>query len=133
MVVRAELVGGGGATVALLGTVANGLLVDVTRVGGVVVVLGPRVAAATRASVAANAASVQLIAANANRNHLQLFNRSAQSLYVKYGTTATVADFDVVIPPDGYWEMSPNVVYTGIVHGIWGAADGSGFARVTEL
>lgn len=85
---------------------------------------------ATLANVASSASNVTLQASNTSRIGLTIFNDSAQSLFVKYGATASSSSFTVKILAGGYWEM-PQPIYTGIVDGIWVAADGS--ARMTEF
>lgn len=104
------------------GNAANGLDVDVTRI--------PTVATATLANVASSATSVTVDAANAARLGMMIHNDSTAILYLKYGATASVTSYTVRLDPGVQWEM-PEPVYTGIVDGIWSAANGN--ARVTEL
>lgn len=80
-----------------------------------------------------NAASVSILAANANRKGVIIVNTSSAILYVKFGATAVIAsDWSVQIPANGYWEMpAGRGIYTGILHGIW-ASDAGGSAFVTE-
>lgn len=111
---------------------AKRLLVDgsgVTQpVSGTVGIARP--SASSVAKVASSASSVTLKSANALRLGLSIFNDSAQALYVKFGTTASAADYTVKILAGGYFEaLSP--CYTGRVDGIWAGADGN--AYVTEL
>jgi hypothetical protein len=84
---------------------------------------------ATLTNVASSATNVTLKASNANRQHLTIFNDSTQVLYVKWGATASATSYTVQIAPGGYYEF-PQPAYTGIVDGIWAAANGN--ARVTE-
>lgn len=89
---------------------------------------------AATASVAASASSVQLFAASLG-TQLSLpggrtvFNDSTAVLYLKYGATASAADYTVQIAPGGYFEF-PVPVYAGQVDGIWSAANGN--ARTTS-
>lgn len=86
----------------------------------------------TQTSVAQNAASVTIKAANVNRKGLWVFNNSTADLYLSLSTPATVASTHFVkIPAGGFWEM-PQVFYNGIVYGIWSAA-GAGAAKIVEL
>lgn len=102
-----------------------------TRAGRTVQEVSPLGAAtATLANVAASAASVTLAAANAERQGLIVYNDSASVLMVKYGTAATATSFTYLLQPGGTLEMG-QVVYRGVVTGIWTAAAGA--ARVTEL
>lgn len=84
----------------------------------------------SRADVASAISSAQLLAANTARRLVFITNDDANTLYVKYGQTASATDYNVAIPGGGYWEM-PAPIYTGRLDGIW-SADGSGYARVTE-
>jgi hypothetical protein len=100
-------------------------------VGAALVTRPVRSATATVSSVTAAATSTQLLAANTTRVGVQVFNDSTADMNLKYGTAASSTSFTVKLPPAGYWEMPPGVVYTGIIHGIWVAANGAG--RITEL
>ena len=97
---------------------------------GQLFVLPGRVATATLANVASSATNVTLQAANTSRMGWILFNDSTAFLYVKYGATASATSFTYKIDPGGTLEMA-EPVYTGIIDGIWTAADGS--ARLTEM
>jgi len=84
-------------------------------------------------NVGASATNVTLKAANANRKALYVFNAGTNNLFVKLGATATTTtSFTAMIPPNGFWELPDDPIYTGIVDGIWSATGGSG-ANVTEL
>jgi len=87
-------------------------------------------ASGTPTSVASSASNQTLLASNASRKHVIIYNNSAQSLNIKYGATASSTSFTTRIPPFYEWEMS-GAIYTGIIDGIWDAANGA--ALVTEL
>ncbi len=95
---------------------------------------GGAVTTSTIASVAQNAASVTLHAANANRRGLIIWNNAQgnnDNLFIKFGATASTTSFTIIlIKGSGYEFMSP--IYRGIVDGIWSNA-GTGAALVTEL
>lgn len=80
-------------------------------------------------NVASSATSVQLVAANADRKGLTIFNDSTQILKIKFGVTASATDFTVEIAAGGVYNMS-SPIYGGRIDGIWAAANG--FARITE-
>lgn len=86
--------------------------------------------AAAVSSVASSATAVTIMAANAARRSIGIYNDSTQILYIKFGTAATTSDFTTKIHPDTLYEM-PDPAYQGIITGIWAAANGN--ARVTEL
>lgn len=87
--------------------------------------------AAALTNINDSAANQTLVAANTSRRGLLAFNDSTVGLYLKYGATATITSFTVLIPAGGYWEM-PSPIYQGIVDGIW-ASDAAGAVRLTEL
>jgi hypothetical protein len=81
-------------------------------------------------SVSASASSVTLLAANPARRMATIFNASTDTLYVKLGSTASTADFTVVLVPNAYYEL-PQPVYQGDIDGIWSGTNGA--ALVTEI
>ena len=89
------------------------------------------VATATTASVASSTFNQTIVAANAARQGLSIYNDDASALLIKYGATASATSYKVRIPGGAYWERPDGDRYTGIIDGIWEAA-GSGGARVTE-
>lgn len=90
-----------------------------------------RISAATVTNVESSASSVQLIAANPERNGLAIVNTDANLLTIKYGATASATSCTATIAQNAAWTM-PAPIYTGRIDGIW-AADGSGHAVITEL
>lgn len=87
-------------------------------------------ATATLTNVASSVVSQQLIASNTSRRGLTIYNDSTQSLYVKFGTTASSSSFTVILLTQAYYEL-PQPVFTGRIDGVWNLANGS--ARLTEL
>lgn len=87
------------------------------------------------ARVGSSGASIALAADNYNRQGLVVHNSSTATLYLKYGTAASIGagteSYTYKVPPDGTFEMDMASVYTGVVHGIWDAVNG--FAMVTEV
>ena len=91
---------------------------------------GPKASASTVAQVASSATSVTLLAANANRLGAFITNDSTQVLLVKLGTAATTTSYTAAVPiTRGLFEVPFG--YTGIITGIWIAANGN--AYVTEV
>jgi len=84
----------------------------------------------TVTSVADNAASVTLLAANLNRRGAAIYNDSSAILYLKCGAAASLTSFTVMMVPNAYFELPFG--YVGIVDGIWASASG-GAARITEF
>ncbi|MES2529451.1 MAG: hypothetical protein V4636_00325 [Pseudomonadota bacterium] len=80
-------------------------------------------------SVPSSATVVTLMVSNAARRALFIFNNSTSAVYVKFGSTATAADFTFKMAAGAFYEM-PRPLYTGIITGIWVSADGA--ALVTE-
>ena len=80
-------------------------------------------------SVASSAASVTILAANANRKGAMITNDSTANLYLKLGAVASTTSYTTKLIPGAYYEVPPPV-YTGVIDGIWDAVNGN--ARVTE-
>lgn len=119
----------GASTSALQTTINTSLGTILTQLQGVLQVK-QRSDTATLTNVNDSATSVTLLSANTSRLGAMIANDSTESLYVKYGTTASVTSFSVLISPGGYHEVPFG--YTGRIDGIW-SADGAGAARMTEL
>jgi len=91
-------------------------------------------------SVASSASSVTLFSAYTADHGRCVFNDSTAVLYLKFGATASAADYTVQIPAGGYFEFplggsgiytgqAPGI-YSGEVDGIWASANG--YARLTS-
>lgn len=84
----------------------------------------------------ASLTSVSILAANANRRGLLIFNDSITTLRVAFGVAASLTALSVIIKPGGLYEAA--VIYTGQLFGIWepkpdGTVDSTGAARCTEM
>ena len=90
---------------------------------------------ATLSSKTASASSQTLLAANSARKGVVIHNDSTAMLYVKYGATATtsIGGFTYELNPEDTLEINPiqNGIYTGVIDGIWSAANGG--CSITEL
>lgn len=84
---------------------------------------------ATLSVVASSATSVQLLAANALRRGVVIYNDSTQTLYIKFGTTASSTSFTKLLATNAEYVVPFN--YSGRIDGIWASANGN--ARITEL
>lgn len=84
---------------------------------------------ATHANVSASASNVTLLASNASRKGATIYNDSTAVLYVKLAATASSTSYTTQLLPNGYYEVP--FAYTGIIDGIWAAANGA--ARVVEF
>jgi len=73
----------------------------------------------------------QLLPANGNRAGAVIYNESTAILYLAFGPAASLTAYTVQIPANGYFELPGPAIYTGVISGIWSAANG--FARITEL
>lgn len=100
------------------------------NIGDVDVASLPTVSSATVASVSSSATNVTLLASSATRKGASFYNNSTQVLYLKHGATATASDFTIAMAANSYYEL-PQPVYTGIIDGIWAAANGA--ALVTSV
>jgi hypothetical protein len=84
---------------------------------------------ATLSNVNDAAVSATLLAANADRLKVMIYNDSTAALYIKYGVTASATSFTILLLPGGFHVEEH---YTGRIDGIW-ASDASGAARITEV
>lgn len=84
----------------------------------------------TVSSVASSATTVTLLAANTARRMATFYNDSTQVLYLKLGATASATSNTIQMAAGSYYEL-PQPVYTGIIDGIWAAANGN--VRLTEI
>lgn len=79
--------------------------------------------------VASSATNVTLLASAAGRRGSTVYNASTAILYLKLGATASATSYTTQVAASGYYEVPFG--YTGIIDGIWAAANG--FAYVTSL
>ena len=84
---------------------------------------------ATLSNVASSATNVTLLASNASRKGLVMFNDSTQSCYVKFAATATSSSYTYQLFPSQTLDLG-QPLYTGIIDGIWASANGN--MRITE-
>mgnify|MGYP001577189960 CR=1 FL=1 len=82
-------------------------------------------------TVADNAASVTLLAANANRLGAVIFNDSSAALFLKLGATASSTSYTVRLTQYTGYEVP--FAYTGVIDGIWASDPNDGAARIVEL
>ena len=88
-----------------------------------------RAPTSTVARVASLATTQTLLAANANRNGAMIYNESTSILYLKLGATASLTSYTVQVLAGGYYEVP--AYYSGIIDGVWAAAQGS--CQATEI
>lgn len=149
--------GGDGVAVDAPGDAANGLDVDVTRVGGVVtitfngvaqpvsvsgtpnvaipgvVITDPAAVASEATTLVAIDAATHSIAANTNRRLLSIFNDTQRSMLIKVGAGVAANSFKLRLGGQKLWEME-RPVRTSQVTFMWEgytAGDAQG-AMVTE-
>jgi hypothetical protein len=91
----------------------------------------PTAASSALSSVPASLSSVQLLAANAIRRGVSIYNDSTATMYLAFAETASTSSFTALIPPGNYYEMPLSPIYTGVISAIWNMA--VGHARITEL
>ena len=89
-----------------------------------------RPASAAITSVASAATSTVLLPANPARRRVIFYNDSTKNLRVAFAATASATAFTALLPGKSLYESDLND-YTGIISGIWEAANG--FARITEI
>ena len=87
---------------------------------------------ATVTPISNTTSSGTIVPLNNSRRGLQIFNDSTARLYLKYGSSASLSDYSLYLNAGEFWEMA-EPIYSGIITGLWNAADASGKARVTEM
>jgi hypothetical protein len=85
----------------------------------------------TTTSVASSATSVLLLAANANRKGLSIYNESTAILRISHSNPATATNHFATLQPGGFYGEDQQAYTTGAIYGIWSAANGT--AQVREL
>lgn len=89
-------------------------------------------ATGTQTSVASSATDVTILASNASREGAVIYNDSTQILYLLLASgTSSTSNYSVQVPSQSYFEVPGPSIYTGVIKGIWAAANGN--ARVTEF
>lgn len=83
------------------------------------------------APVDASASSVTILASNASRLGAVITNASTATLYLKFGSSASATSWTFKLSPDAVLIVDSTLLYTGVIDGIWSAANGK--AYVTEL
>ncbi|MBN3943501.1 hypothetical protein [Nostoc sp. NMS9] len=78
-------------------------------------------------TVASSVTSVTILASNSNRKGATIWNDSTANLFIEFGATATTSAFTAKLSADGYYEVPFH--YTGVISGIWSAANGNGLVR----
>jgi hypothetical protein len=81
-------------------------------------------------AVATSTTSAELLAANAGRRQVFIYNDSNATLFVAFAATATSTAFTVIIGKNSQWQSDLNG-YTGVISGI--LSNGTGNARITEV
>ncbi len=112
---------------------ANAAVVTLVDANGnqITTLSGTAPATGTIASIASSVTSVTLLAANANRKKFIIFNDSTKVLSVAFTVAAaSLTNRSIMIGAGISYEGNVGD-YTGIIQGIWAAANG--FARITEL
>lgn len=93
-------------------------------------IMGSPVTASAPAAVTSVTSSTTLLAANAARRGFVVVNDSTATLYAKFGSTASTTSYTYkLLAGDSFESMI--TPYSGIITGIWAAANGQ--AMVTEL
>lgn len=99
--------------------------------GTTAIALVPSTTAANIPLIVAAVASTLLLPANPARICFSVTNTTSKILFLDYDGTASTTDYAVAIPAGGYFE--PPVNFTGAVHGVWSATDGTKGALVREF
>lgn len=82
-------------------------------------------------SINSSTDAVTLAMENPHRVGVILFNASAQTLFVKYGTDASADDYTFQLVTGQGYESPAAPIYRGVITGAWAAVDGA--CKVTQL
>lgn len=102
-------------------------IVNASEIGGTT---AGSTAAVTQVS-AKSAESQQVVAANSNRKGLEIYNNSTSTMYIKFGSAATIDIFTFRLITNASYEMPQNY-FTGEIHAIWSNTP-TGSANITEI
>lgn len=81
-------------------------------------------------SVASSATSVSIVASNALRKGISIYNASTAALFLSYATPATSANSFMQMQPGSLLMLDQQLIVSNAIYGIWTAANGT--AQVTE-
>lgn len=73
---------------------------------------------------------VTILTNNNLRRGLSIYNFSTSPFYFKLGASANTTSYTLMMVSSGYYEL-PKPVYTGLISGLWGSANG--YALISEL
>jgi hypothetical protein len=114
----------------------NGELFDVFIVRGqdadpvpILMDVAPRTLTAT-ASVASATSSTTIVAVNANRKGISIYNNSTAALFLSYANPATAANSFMQMQPGSLLILDQQLIVSNAIYGIWTAANGT--AQVTQ-
>lgn len=85
----------------------------------------------TTTSVVSSASSVTILASNANRRGVSVFNDSTATLRLSFSNPATTANAFIGLPAGAFLLLDQQMMITGAIYGIWASANGT--AQVTEF
>lgn len=83
-----------------------------------------KAASAAITQVASSATTTLLLASNANRRGVKLYNDSNQAAYVAFAATASTSAFTIKMAPRSFYEME-FPIYTGDISALWDSANGN--------
>jgi hypothetical protein len=80
--------------------------------------------------VDASLTNISLVAANVDRKMVTFYNNSTASLFIKFGSLASLTSFSLKIGAGDYMEF-PYPCYIGQIDGFWDAVNGN--VMITEI
>ncbi len=85
----------------------------------------------TPSSVNSANSDTTILASNSSRLGASIYNDSTQILYLLVASAvSSTSTYTVQVSPQQYFELPGPYIYTGVIKGIWAAANGA--ARITE-
>lgn len=80
-----------------------------------------------------DAEPVLIVALNANRKGLLIYNNSTENLDLSLSDTDVPATAFTRLGPNETFRLDSLLLFTNAIYGIWDDDDATGFARVTEF
>lgn len=71
------------------------------------------------------------VSSNTARKGLEIYNNGSSTMYIKFGSAATIDIFTFRLEPTASYEM-PSNYFTGDIHAIWSNSP-TGSANITEI
>ncbi len=90
-------------------------------------------ATATITNITQSPSSQTVLAANANRKGLYLYNDTGMKMYIAYSATASTSAFTFLLAANAGIEIDSANIYTGAISAIWSSGTSASKLQITEI